>query len=77
MVNLKSAAGQIKLGGAALSLCIARTLLERDPSLLQPLRTNLDEMYNLFDGRGDQETAEMIAMVSRALSDSTLFPPEG
>jgi hypothetical protein len=77
MVNLKSAAGQIKLGGAALSLCIARTLLERDPSLKEPLRSNLQDMWNLFDGRGDHEAAEMLGMVSRALSDPTFFPPEG
>jgi hypothetical protein len=76
MVNLRGAAGQIKLAESALFLSIAHILLERDPSLLEPLRTRLEKTLEIFRSQSLQEAAETIETALAALSDPTSFPPE-
>ena len=66
---------QAKMGTEALVFCIARTLIERDPSLKAPLRANLRKMWELLDGRGDEGAAEMVDIMTRALNDPAFFKP--
>jgi hypothetical protein len=39
---------QAKMGTEAIAFCIARTLIERDPSLKAPMRANLRKMWELL-----------------------------
>ena len=40
---------QIRLGTEGIAFCIARTLIERDPSLKAPMRANLRKMWELLE----------------------------
>jgi hypothetical protein len=75
MANPKAALDQTRMGAEALVFCVARTLIERDPSLKAPLRTNLRTMWELLDKRGDDGAAEMVGVLSRALNDPAFFKP--
>jgi ABC-type Zn2+ transport system substrate-binding protein/surface adhesin len=66
---------QIKMGAEAIAFCIARTLIERDPSLKAPMRANLRKMWELLDERGDEGAAEMVDVLTRALNDPAFFKP--
>ena len=66
---------QAKMGTEALVFCLARTLIEIDPSLKAPLRANLRKMWELLDGRGDEGAADMIDVMTRALNDPAFFKP--
>ena len=44
---------QTKMGSEGIAFCIARTLIERDPSLKAPMRANLRKMWELLDERED------------------------
>ncbi len=39
---------QTQMGTEAIAFCIARTLIERDPSLKAPMRANLRKMWELW-----------------------------
>ena len=39
---------QSKMGTEAIAFCIARTLIERDPSLKAPMRANLRKMWSYW-----------------------------
>ena len=39
---------QTKMGTEGIAFCIARTLIERDPSLKAPMRANLRKMWELL-----------------------------
>lgn len=66
---------QIKMGTEALVFCLARTLIERDPSLKAPLRGNLRKMWELLEERGDEGAADMVDILTRALNDPAFFKP--
>jgi ABC-type Zn2+ transport system substrate-binding protein/surface adhesin len=66
---------QMKMGTEAIAFCIARTLIERDPSLKAPMRANLRKMWELLDERGDEGAAEMVDVLTRALNDPAFFKP--
>ncbi len=64
---------QIQMGTEAIAFCIARTLIEIDPSLKAPLRANLRKMWELLDARGDDGAADMVDNLTRALNDPAFF----
>jgi hypothetical protein len=45
----KLTAEQAKMGTEGIAFCIARTLIERDPSLKAPMRANLRKMWELLE----------------------------
>ena len=45
---------QARMGTEGIAFCIARTLIERDPSLKAPMRANLRKMWELLEEREDQ-----------------------
>src|SRR4029078_1678646 len=49
---------QSKMGTEAIAFCIARTLIERDPSLKAPLRATPRKMWELLEEREDLGSAE-------------------
>ena len=68
---------QTRMGAEGIAFCIARTLIERDPSLKAPLRANLRKMWELLEEREDHGAAAamlagatlcMIAMEERPLA---------
>jgi hypothetical protein len=40
---------QTRMGTEAIAFCIARTLIERDPSLKAPMRANLRKTWELLE----------------------------
>ena len=66
---------QTKMGAEGIAFCIARTLIERDPSLKAPMRANLRKMWELLDERGDEAAADMVDVLTRALNDPAFFKP--
>jgi hypothetical protein len=42
---------QTRMGSEGIAFCIARTLIERDPSLKAPMRANLRKMWELLEER--------------------------
>lgn len=68
---------QSKLGTEAIAFCIARTLIERDPSLKAPMRANLRKMWELLDGSEDHGAADMVETLTKALNDPAFFKREG
>ena len=68
---------QTKLGVEAIAFSIARTLIERDPSLKAPLRANLRKMWELLDGSDDHGAADMVESLTKALNDPAFFKREG
>jgi ABC-type Zn2+ transport system substrate-binding protein/surface adhesin len=71
----KRSIDQTNMGAEALAFCIARTLIERDPSLKAPMRANLRKMWELLDERGDEGAAEIVDILLRALNDPAFFKP--
>jgi hypothetical protein len=51
---------QTRMGTEAIAFCIARTLIERDPSLKAPMRANLRKMWELLEARADHAAADMV-----------------
>ena len=52
---------QARMGTEGIAFCIARTLIERDPSLKAPMRANLRKMWELLEEREDLGAADMVA----------------
>jgi hypothetical protein len=66
---------QTKMGSEGIAFCIARTLIERDPSLKAPMRANLRKMWELLDEREDHGAADMVDTMIKALNDPAFFKP--
>jgi hypothetical protein len=66
---------QARMGTEAIAFCIARTLIERDPSLKAPLRANLRKMWELLEEREDHSAADMVDTMIKALNDPAFFKP--
>jgi hypothetical protein len=59
---------QTRMGAEGIAFCIARTLIERDPSLKAPMRELLEE-------REDHAAADMVDTMIKALNDPAFFKP--
>jgi len=66
---------QTRMGTEAIAFCIARTLIERDPSLKAPIRANLRKMWELLEEREDHGAADMVDTMIKALNDPAFFKP--
>ena len=66
---------QTRMGTEAIAFCIARTLIERDPSLKAPMRANLRTMWELLEEREDHGAADMVDTMIKALNDPAFFKP--
>jgi hypothetical protein len=66
---------QTKMGTEGIAFCIARTLIERDPSLKAPMRANLRKMWELLEEREDHAAADMVDTMIKALNDPAFFKP--
>jgi hypothetical protein len=66
---------QTKMGAEGIAFCIARTLIERDPSLKAPMRANLRKMWELLEEREDHAAADMVDTMIKALNDPAFFKP--
>jgi DNA-binding ferritin-like protein len=66
---------QARMGSEAVMFCIARTLIERDPSLKAPIRANLRKMWELLEEREDHGAADMVDTMIKALNDPAFFKP--
>jgi hypothetical protein len=66
---------QTKMGAEGIAFCIARTLIERDPSLKAPMRANLRKMWELLEEREDHGAADMVDTMIKALNDPAFFKP--
>src|ERR1700734_1670342 len=66
---------QARMGTEGIAFCIARTLIERDPSLKAPMRANLRKMWELLEEREDHAAADMANTVSKGLNDPAFFKP--
>jgi hypothetical protein len=66
---------QAKMGTEGIAFCIARTLIERDPSLKAPMRANLRKMWELLEEREDHGAADMVDTMIKALNDPAFFKP--
>jgi hypothetical protein len=65
------------MGTEAIAFCIARTLIERDPSLKAPMRANLRKMWELLEEREDHAAIDNGAGADRAdpaLISRNVFP---
>jgi hypothetical protein len=71
----KPSVEQTKMGAEGIAFCIARTLIERDPSLKAPMRANLRKMWELLEEREDHAAAEMVDTMIKALNDPAFFKP--
>jgi hypothetical protein len=66
---------QTRMGTEGIAFCIARTLIERDPSLKAPMRANLRKMWELLEEREDHAAADMVDTMIKALNDPAFFKP--
>jgi hypothetical protein len=66
---------QTRMGSEGIAFCIARTLIERDPSLKAPMRANLRKMWELLEEREDHGAADMVDTMIKALNDPAFFKP--
>ena len=66
---------QTRMGVEGIAFCIARTLIERDPSLKAPMRANLRKMWELLEEREDHGAADMVDTMIKALNDPAFFKP--
>src|SRR5882757_885243 len=66
---------QTRMGAEGIAFCIARTLIERDPSLKAPMRANLRKMWELLEEREDHGAADMVDTMIKALNDPAFFKP--
>ena len=66
---------QTRMGCEAVVFCIARTLIEREPSLKAPMRANLRKMWELLEAREDHDAADMVDIMIKALNDPAFFKP--
>src|SRR3981189_3474365 len=64
-----------RMGAEGVAFCIARTLIERDPSLKAPMRANLRKMWELLEQREDHAAADMVDTMIKALNDPAFFKP--
>jgi hypothetical protein len=71
----KPTSEQTRMGSEGIAFCIARTLIERDPSLKAPMRANLRKMWELLEEREDHGAADMVDTMIRALNDPAFFKP--
>jgi DNA-binding ferritin-like protein len=74
-VMSKPTVEQARMGTEGIAFCIARTLIERDPSLKAPMRANLRKMWELLEEREDHGAADMVDTMIRALNDPAFFKP--
>ena len=75
LVMSKATIEQTKMGTEGIAFCIARTLIERDPSLKAPMRANLRKMWELLEEREDHAAADMVDSMIKALNDPAFFKP--
>ena len=61
---------QTRMGSEGIAFCIARTLIERDPSLKAPMRANLRKMWELLEEREDHGAADMVDIMITAYGDA-------
>src|ERR1700744_3812197 len=66
---------QTRMGAEGIAFCIARTLIERDPSLKAPMRATLRKMWELLEEREDHGAADMVDTMIKALNDPAFFKP--
>jgi hypothetical protein len=66
---------QTRMGAEGIAFCIARTLIERDPSLKAPMRANLRQMWELLEAREDHGAADMVDTMIKALNNPAFFKP--
>jgi hypothetical protein len=66
---------QTRMGTEGIAFCIARTLIERDPSLKAPMRANLRKLWELLEEREDHGAADMVDTMIKALNDPAFFKP--
>ena len=66
---------QTRMGVEGVAFCIARTLIERDPSLKAPMRANLRKMWELLEEREDHAAADVVDTMIKALNDPAFFKP--
>ena len=66
---------QTQMGMEGIAFCIARTLIERDPSLKAAMRGNLRKMWELLEQREDHGAADMVDTLLKALNDPAFFKP--
>jgi hypothetical protein len=71
----KATVEQTRMGAEGIAFCIARTLIERDPSLKAPMRANLRKMWELLEQREDHDAADMVDTMIKALNDPAFFKP--
>jgi hypothetical protein len=71
----KPSVEQTRMGTEGIAFCIARTLIERDPSLKAPMRANLRKMWELLEDREDHGAADMVDVMIKALNDPAFFKP--
>ena len=69
----KATVEQTRMGTEGIAFCIARTLIERDPSLKAPMRANLRKMWELLEGSEDHGAADMVDTLIKALNDPAFF----
>jgi DNA-binding ferritin-like protein len=75
MAMSKPSIEQTTMGSEGIAFCIARTLIERDPSLKAPMRANLRKMWELLEEREDHGAADMVDTMIKALNDPAFFKP--
>src|SRR3982074_3801876 len=68
---------QTKMGAEGIAFCIARTLIERDPSLKAPLRANLRKMWELLEEREDHGAADMVDTMTSMVDGRPVLKPKG
>ena len=61
------------MGSEAIAFCIARTLIDIDPSLKAPMRANLRKMWELLEEREDHGAADMVDLMIKALNNPAFF----
>ena len=65
--NLVTASAELGQGAAAIGVCIAKVMIERDPTTLEPLRKQANEMMRRLDGQGDLIAATIVRKFLEAL----------
>ena len=66
---------QTRMGAEGIAFCIARTLIERDPSLKAPMRANLGKMWERLEEREDHGAADMVDTRIKRPNDPACFKP--
>lgn len=73
--DLRRSLVDIRLGAAALGVCIARTLAKQNPIILQSLAAEADWMHkHLCEKHSRPEISEILVSFSLALAHPDKFP---